>query len=416
MRDFCFVHAADLHLGSPFAGLSAENSEVADVADAATFAAFDNILQLAISREALFVLLCGDSFDAEAPHLGAQLHFRNGLWKLHDAGISTFIIRGNHDHLGSRQAKLELPPTCHLLENGATQTVCLDGQPIAAISGYSFPQRAVNENVLHFFQDQNEHAALFRVAMLHCNVGGESEHDNYAPCSLEELKAKPYDYWALGHVHQQKILAASHPAVVYPGTPQGLSSRETGVHGCFLVRVDAERTPSLEFIPTDSLRRYNLNFSISGLEGEDELLTALESELASLSENDRSVIVRLTLTGRGPLHAALRDQTDCDEIRNDLNRRLKNQNFVWLDRIQVQTQPDLDLESRRGQDDFAGEFLKLSRAARDEDSAALLASLDDLFAHRDLKNVLPDTQEKFAEWLQQAEWRGADLLTRGEAE
>ena len=46
------------------------------------------------------------------------------------------------------------------------------------------------------------------------------------------------DYWALGHIHKQEVLA-ENPWVVYAGSPQGINPKETGPHGCFVVEISA---------------------------------------------------------------------------------------------------------------------------------------------------------------------------------
>ena len=48
--------------------------------------------------------------------------------------------------------------------------------------------------------------------MLHCSVEGSPTQDRYAPCSLDDLRAAGLDAWALGHVHERRILAR-HPFI-----------------------------------------------------------------------------------------------------------------------------------------------------------------------------------------------------------
>jgi len=37
-------------------------------------------------------------------------------------------------------------------------------------------------------------------------IGGHAQHATYAPCAVDDLVRKGYDYWALGHVHAHEIL------------------------------------------------------------------------------------------------------------------------------------------------------------------------------------------------------------------
>ena len=59
-----FAHAADLHLNSPFKGLRAvATGHVADALYAATFKAWDNIVELCIAEKVDALLVAGDIYD-----------------------------------------------------------------------------------------------------------------------------------------------------------------------------------------------------------------------------------------------------------------------------------------------------------------------------------------------------------------
>src|SRR5579871_5781784 len=77
-RDFCFVHAADLHLDTPFEGVRASAPDVADALADASLAAFDSIVALAISRRAAFLVVSGDVYDGPERGVRAQLRFHRG--------------------------------------------------------------------------------------------------------------------------------------------------------------------------------------------------------------------------------------------------------------------------------------------------------------------------------------------------
>ena len=52
---------------------------------------------------------------------------------------------------------------------------------------------------------------LFNVGMLHTCVDGREGHEPYAPCSLTDLRAREYGYWALGHIHTREVLHQDDP-------------------------------------------------------------------------------------------------------------------------------------------------------------------------------------------------------------
>jgi DNA repair protein SbcD/Mre11 len=82
MGRFSFVHAADLHLDSPFCGVTVTAPNVAEQLRQATFAAFRNIVRLCIERRVDFLVVAGDVYDGSDRSVRAQLRFRDGLAEL----------------------------------------------------------------------------------------------------------------------------------------------------------------------------------------------------------------------------------------------------------------------------------------------------------------------------------------------
>ena len=74
---------------------------------------------------------------------------------------------------------------------------------------------------------------------VHTALDGTRGHDPYAPCSLQGLRDRGYEYWALGHVHQRAVLSQD-PWVVFPGKLQGRHAREIGEKGATLIEVGDE--------------------------------------------------------------------------------------------------------------------------------------------------------------------------------
>ena len=56
MQSFSFIHTADLHLDSPFAGLRQVDGAVASLIKDATFRAFDNVVDLALAKKSISFL------------------------------------------------------------------------------------------------------------------------------------------------------------------------------------------------------------------------------------------------------------------------------------------------------------------------------------------------------------------------
>lgn len=97
MKDFRFLHAADIHLDSPLHGLSRYDGVPADEVRGATRAAFDNLVQRAIDEPVDFVVIAGDLFDGDWRDMGTGLYFARAMGRLDQAGIPVFVLAGNHD-------------------------------------------------------------------------------------------------------------------------------------------------------------------------------------------------------------------------------------------------------------------------------------------------------------------------------
>ena len=434
---FRFLHTGDLHLDSPLEGLSAEAPpDVLGVLRSATTDAWRNVVRLAIDEAVDFVVVAGDVFEVASPTLIGQTRFRDGLADLAAAGIRSFVVHGNHDPLDGRSwaPSLDFPDAVHRFRTDAVDAVPVlrDGHEIARVHGRSYPRAAVSDNYAAGFRAETD--APFSIGLLHTNVGDRPGHANYAPCSADDLRASGMDYWALGHIHQPGQVLADPPAY-YCGIPQGRDPGELGPRGCFLVEVDAARRVTARFVAADVVRWHPIELSIAALVDDEALRRACREAVASAIDaaDGRSLVVRLCLTGRGPLHATLRRPGYLDDLRVLLDEeRSAAPPFAWVESIRDATRPDVDLDSRRDAPDFVGDFLRMVGAARrsarttdpeehDRWTAVLRSSVAPLFdesqrGRRLLRDVRPGDDELAGSLLDEAEALGIDLLLAAEEE
>ena len=367
-----FIHAADLHLDSPFRGIRSEAPDyVSETLLRATFEAYENIIGLCLSQAVDALFVAGDIYDGADRSLRAQLRFVEGLNRLEQAGIRSFVCHGNHDPLDGWEAGLSLPPGCvRFGPEVSGEPIFLDEPDRAAVYGISYPRRVVTENLsVHF---SPPYSAGFNVALLHANVGGNTAHDNYSPCTIEDLASTGVDYWALGHVHTRQVMRQAHPTIVYPGNPQGRNPRETGERGVYLVEVDDFGTVRLDFHPVDVVRWEALELSIAGLEEAQGLIDTVEVALDSIAEaaEGRPVVCRLVLTGRGPLHSWLRRDETVPQLLDEVNQRHTDPaSWVWCERIQLDTASPVNRQRASEREDFVGDLVQLSTGLRDDAEA-----------------------------------------------
>ncbi len=380
-----FVHAADLHLDSPFEGL--KDSTPPHVREAllpATFRAYDRIIDLCVAERVDALLVAGDVYDGADRSLAAQLRFLAGLNRLEAAGIRSFVCHGNHDPLDGWQARLAFPAGCHRFGPNVEAVPFDPSRPDrGTVYGVSYPQQAVRENLALRFPRRGLPAPA--IGLLHCNVGSNTGHEPYSPCTVDDLVATGMDYWALGHVHTRQVLRARAPAIVYPGNPQGRHPNEQGARGVYLVELN-NGDARLEFRPVDLVRWRSLSLDIAALPDEQALLDAAAGQVeAARSDSDgRDVVYRLVVTGRGPLHESVRRPRFASELQDYLNGLFGTASpFAWCTRCSATTRGSFDRDALRNAGDFTAELLGvIDRSADDvELQAALHATLDELFSH-----------------------------------
>lgn len=412
------VHAADLHLGSPFEGLGPAAPRIAEALREASFTALGRIVDLALEREADALLVAGDVYDSADRSLHAQRTFRDELGRAARGGVRSFVIHGNHDPLSGWQAPLELPAEVHRF-GAAVEVVPLvrDGEVIGHVAGSSYPVRDVLTSQVPAYARALEGLdSPFVVAELHAHLGGDPNHAAYAPTSVSELASvAEVDYWALGHVHAFRHVPG-RPTIVYPGTAQGRSPRESGPRGVALVRV-AEPRPSsssieVELVPTAAVAWERATIEIGELAGFDALFSALAAVRDEWRSPERGAVVTVALAGRGALH----DELSRLDFARDLLAPLREgedgrDDFVWVESIRDRTAPLADLAAARQREDLVGDFLR----AKDE-LAADPARVRELLAGRAEGARVADglrawSEERLAGLLDAAEVLGHDLLT-----
>ena len=362
--NYCFVHAADLHLDTPFQGLARVSDDVARTLRDASLEAFDQLVELAVQRGAAFVLLAGDIYDGEQRGLRAQLHFLRGLQRLDEHAIHTLVIHGNHDPLEGWSAIRAWPDRVHVFGSEHIESVSIerDGRRLATVHGVSFARSRAGENPVPLFRRGDEPG--LHVGLLHCNAIASDEHDAAGPCTAADLRAAGMDYWALGHIHKRQTLHEGNPWIVYPGNLQGRSPKpsESEPKGAVVAEVADGRISDVAFEALDGARFVEAALDIGEVEDAGELSQALDAlgEKLVAEHAGRHLIVRVRLEGSGPLHRDLSRDAFLTDLRRDLRQRWRDrQPIVWWDQLVPATAAPVNLDEIRRRDDFASQLVRL---------------------------------------------------------
>jgi len=375
-----FIHASDLHLDATFGGVDATDDKVAGALARSTLEAFDRVIDLCIEKKVDFLVIAGDLYNSADRSLGAELAFQRGMRRLADVGIPAFVVQGNHDPADGWSAGLELPDSVVVFSPEAVERreVIRDGEVACAVYGRSFPTRQVTENfAVGFLRSKDDPLA---VGVLHANVGGREGWDDYAPCTVDDLRAAGMDYWALGHIHLPGRVSDDPPAA-YSGSTQGLDPGEEGPRGCYLVELDGGGAKE-EFFETASVLWRRIELDATDAPGLDELRAAVNAtcDQVRTESRDRPTIVRIEIGGRTDVHADLGRPGVLEDLVADLREeQLGCDPWIWIDRVRDRTKPNVDLDALIEEEGLRGDLLRLAqaRAADPEAAAEMVADIVD---------------------------------------
>jgi DNA repair exonuclease SbcCD nuclease subunit len=209
---------------------------------------------------------------------------------------------------------------------------------------------------------------MFNIGVLHTALEGNSAHANYAPCSLDELHAKGYHYWALGHVHDyQQWQGAS--TIVFPGNLQGRHIRETGPRGAVIVTADEQGIQDINRLFVDVLRWASLEVDVTECHSLAEVVGAVGKTLEELVDSSISTIpiaVRVTVIGKTAAHGdlfglelQLRSEVLALAVALGAER-------LWIEKVKVATSTADDGEALRARADALSDLQDLLHAAESD--------------------------------------------------
>ncbi|XKL31415.1 metallophosphoesterase [Lactiplantibacillus plantarum] len=143
-----FLHAADLHLDTPFQGLSGLTPALQERLVTAPLRALSRLVDLAVAEQVDFVLLVGDLFDQQGQSVQAQAALMTALARLNTASIPVLLSFGNHDFQADL-SRWHFPANVHVFgPQVTTATLTTVAQERVAISGFSYAQRWVTTTQL----------------------------------------------------------------------------------------------------------------------------------------------------------------------------------------------------------------------------------------------------------------------------
>lgn len=284
------LHTGDIHLDSPFSGVSAAEAERSKRELRQTFT---DMMRYARENLIDLVLISGDVFDCGFATRETAAILCEGFEL---AGCPVVISPGNHDPYteDSIWKRKALPDNVYIFDD--SELSCFEFDAIGArVYGWAFRAPTMKENPLD--GKSAERDGKVNLLLAHCDTA--DLFSNYCPISPASITAFGADYAALGHIHSPEAanaaLEAKGISSAYCGCPQGRDIGESGIKGAYVVTIDALGCRR-EFVPFCKKLYAVEEVKVDGAETAADIISEVRTVIARGGYGENTVL-RVYLRG-----------------------------------------------------------------------------------------------------------------------
>ncbi|MBW3539653.1 MAG: hypothetical protein KY476_05230 [Planctomycetes bacterium] len=306
-----FIHAAELALDVPPRDLPDLSEDERRIAEDASHAALQRLVETALERQVDFVLFAGGTFDERDRSLTAALWLDDAARRLDEAGIRVFVLPGRSDPPAAWRALHDLPENvvCFYERDGEAVAVLRDRRVIATVGARRCSSSPAHRESRH---GSGPYSVLLGLAEEWPSV---FENDGGGHSAVAH---PPADYVALGGRHHRATLVGTDGVIHHPGPMLPLSARQAGVHGFTLVEVD-ERGTARRSISAAPLRREVVVLLVTD-SAEEAIAVSMRAAFEQLRPEsvERLWIISWQLAGEPSLVRKFDDDAVRERLRNSL--------------------------------------------------------------------------------------------------
>ena len=288
-----FLHCSDIHLDTPYEGLSPEKSDERRRGLRATFM---KMMEYVRNSGINYVLMSGDVFDTRyATNSTAELLIR----EFRNCPDTSFIIApGKHDAYEDNPiyASGRLPSNCYVFNSDKLSRFDFDGDKII-FYGWGFVNGSIKESPL--YDRRVDDVSKINVVVGYADLDGALDSDS-CPIPLSDLKKFGADYYALGSRHEGgEFVNLDDSLYGYSGALECTGFDEPGMGGAKLISIrynngelaiDAKNMSFGQIVfKTDSI-------DITGVDTNNEIIN-LVSRLVSEKKYGAETALRIELVG-----------------------------------------------------------------------------------------------------------------------
>ena len=292
-KNIKFLQCSDIHLDTPYTGLSAEKSEERrrDLRKS-----FTRMIQYVKDRGVDIVLMCGDVFDTEyATNATAEVLIR----EFRNCPDAKFVITpGKCDHYNDNPIYTSgrLPENCFVMNDSNLTRVDFDELNVT-VYGWAFMSDTLLENPL--YDRRADDISRINIVAGYADLDAELGSVN-CQISTEDLKNFGADFYALGSRHEASdIERAGASFYSYCGSLECTGFEDTGMGGANLIVIEDKNdgiSLDVRKLTFGHLRFYTEVIDITGVNAYNEIINRI-SRLISEKKYGIETALRVELTG-----------------------------------------------------------------------------------------------------------------------
>ena len=285
------LHTGDIHLDSPFAGLS---PDAARQRRSELRAAFSDMIAYARQQAVDLVLIAGDLFDKVYVTRDTIALLCREFASL---SCPVVIAPGNHDPADEKSIwkKGIFPDNVFVFTSAALSRFSFD-RLNCCVYGYAFESASLRTCPLEGKAVEDP----TRLNILCAHGDATSPISAYGPLPAGVLETFGADYCALGHFHNpENATAALTVPGAYCGCPEGRDFGETGIKGAVLVTLEKEgEAAALDWKRIRFCRKIyaQRTLQLDGAAEQSEVTSALGALLLDAGFGE-DTLLRITLQG-----------------------------------------------------------------------------------------------------------------------
>ena len=395
-----FIHASDLHLDRPFAGVANPPNHIRSALIDSAYTAAEKIFDRAINERVDFILLSGDVADVDRCGPRGISFLCDQFNRFNENNIHVYWAGGEADQLERWPAMLSAPKNVHLFTSTLVEDIShrRGGKIVATIFGAGYDRR--RRRIAEF---RAEESSAFPIGLCY----GSLESDAISQTGIR--------YWALGGNHIRRTFTREESMLVFPGTSQSRGPHEAGEHGSTLVRVDENGYVNTYTLPTDSIRWIQQRVRIgSGMSKEDIQAKFEDLAFGLIAEADGQLLL---VDWKVSADGAMNGKLHCNDWLKDIKSWIRTEfgqvgGSLWSMGIELLTPRSLP-EDWYEEDTMLGDYLRSVREYQQDTTGKL--NLSQFVDHDSSEEVLVAATQFDAdqrrEMLRESAMMGVKLLS-----